>query len=254
MNFNNTKIIYSALLLVSLLLASCGGGGGSPASATGTSPAISSFTPTSGAAGTAVTITGTNFSATAANNTVSFNSVPATVTSATATQLIAMVPATATSGTITVTAGGLTATSATGFIVTAAAGGGGETLTLSPPFTSISGLNYNATFSASVPTATTRIWTNAAADMVAVGYYTSASEDFLSVTLMPASKTIFAGTNPTYFCHITGPNPSTLPLCTSWGVAINRVAGTITFTSTPVYDNATYQTGTMSGSLTFAPF
>lgn len=118
MNFNNIKIIYGALFLVSMLLSACGGGGSTTPATSGIVPTITGFTPSSGATGTTVTITGTNFDATAANDTVKFNGVTASVTSASTTQLTVTVPATATTGTISVTTAGGTATSATSFFTT----------------------------------------------------------------------------------------------------------------------------------------
>ena len=55
-------------------------------------PAISGFTPMSGASGTSVTINGGGFSTTASNNTVRFGSATATVTNATQNSLIVTVP------------------------------------------------------------------------------------------------------------------------------------------------------------------
>ena len=84
-------------------------------------PAITGFSPGSGAPGNAVTITGTNFDPAPANNTVKFNGTTAVVQSASATQIVATVPNGATSGTIsvTLTSNGQTATSAGSFTVTA---------------------------------------------------------------------------------------------------------------------------------------
>ncbi|MGE0588000.1 MAG: IPT/TIG domain-containing protein [Cyclobacteriaceae bacterium] len=82
------------------------------------SPAITSFTPSSGPIGTTVIITGTNFDPTPSSNTVSFNGTMATVTSASATNLTVSVPVGATTGTISVSVGGNTATSITIFTVT----------------------------------------------------------------------------------------------------------------------------------------
>ena len=74
-----------------------------------TSPAISSFTPTSGPIGTTVTITGTNFSTIVANNIVYFGAVRAMVNSATSTSISVIVPIGATYLPITVTVNRLTA-------------------------------------------------------------------------------------------------------------------------------------------------
>ena len=81
---------------------------------TGTSPRISSFTPSSGEWGTSVTINGSNFVGATA---VRFNGTSASFTVTSATQITATVPPGATSGRITVTTGAGAATSATDFTV-----------------------------------------------------------------------------------------------------------------------------------------
>jgi hypothetical protein len=98
-------IVFS---LAALILSGCGG----------STPTISSFSPSSGTAGTSVTITGGNFSTTAASNSVAFNGTSATVTSATITEIVATVPSGATTGRISVTVNNLTATSSSDFTVT----------------------------------------------------------------------------------------------------------------------------------------
>ncbi|TRX56166.1 hypothetical protein FNH22_16115 [Fulvivirga sp. M361] len=81
-------------------------------------PAITSFTPTSGAIGTEVTINGTNFSDNVNGNTVRFNENIATVTAVSTDQLTVKVPPTATTGTITIETGGQIVTSSSEFTVT----------------------------------------------------------------------------------------------------------------------------------------
>ncbi|MBY0435396.1 MAG: FG-GAP-like repeat-containing protein [Cyclobacteriaceae bacterium] len=90
---------------------------------TSNTPAIASFTPTSGPIGTTVTITGTNFSATPANNIVFFGATRATVTAATTNQLTVTVPTGATYQPITVQVAGLTAYSSKRFFPTFTGGG-----------------------------------------------------------------------------------------------------------------------------------
>jgi hypothetical protein len=85
--------------------------GGTPPPA---APAISSFSPTSGAPGTSVTITGTNFTNA---STVAFNGTIASFTVGSATSITAIVPIGATNGKISVTTPGGTATSKQNFRV-----------------------------------------------------------------------------------------------------------------------------------------
>jgi IPT/TIG domain/Glucodextranase, domain B len=81
----------------------------------GSSPSISSLSPTSGAVGASVTITGTNFGA--IPSTVTFNGTPASViTNWSATSITATVPPAATTGNVVVTAGG-TASNGVNFAV-----------------------------------------------------------------------------------------------------------------------------------------
>jgi streptogramin lyase len=82
---------------------------------TAVTPAISGFTPSSGAAGTAVTITGQNLSGA---TKVAFGGTPATIVSDTANQVVADVPSGAATGRITVTTPVGTATSSASFTVT----------------------------------------------------------------------------------------------------------------------------------------
>lgn len=81
------------------------------------SPAISSFSPTSGLVGTEITIAGTNFSTDVSKNVVEFNGTAATVNSASLTELKVIVPAGATSGKIKVTVEGTIGSSADDFSV-----------------------------------------------------------------------------------------------------------------------------------------
>lgn len=133
-SISRTVSIWSVIggLCISLL-GGCGGGSSSssPAPAptpSAATPAITSFTPTSGPIGTSVTITGTGFDATPANNTVQFNGTAATVASASTTSLTVTVPTGASSGTISVSTSGGSATSSTSFTVTTSAGGGATLL------------------------------------------------------------------------------------------------------------------------------
>ena len=81
------------------------------------SPAISSFSPSSGVIGTTVTIAGVNFDPTLANNIVTFNGVAATVSASTATSISVIVTSGSSTGAINVMVGCNSATSAGSFTV-----------------------------------------------------------------------------------------------------------------------------------------
>jgi uncharacterized repeat protein (TIGR03803 family) len=90
---------------------------GGTASSSGTftvTPAITSFSPTSGPVGTSVTIIGTSFTGA---TSVKFNGISATFKVNSDTQVTATVPTGATTGPISITTRGGTATSATSFTV-----------------------------------------------------------------------------------------------------------------------------------------
>ncbi len=85
-------------------------------------PAITVFTPISGAVGDLVNITGSGFDeVVAANNLVRFNGVASDIVSVEPTKLVTHVPAGATTGPLSVTTSAGTATSAQSFTVAAAA-------------------------------------------------------------------------------------------------------------------------------------
>ena len=91
-----------------------------PDCATGTTPTITSLSPTSAAVGASVTITGTNFGATQGMSAVTFNGTTATsITSWSTTSIVATVPAAATTGNVVVTVGGV-ASNGSAFTVVAA--------------------------------------------------------------------------------------------------------------------------------------
>lgn len=98
-------------LFCSALMNSCNKNDPSPV------PAITSFSPSSGAIASSVTLTGANFSPTAANNEVKFNGVKAVVTASTSNSITATVPVNAKSGVITVTVGGQSGISTNSFTV-----------------------------------------------------------------------------------------------------------------------------------------
>jgi len=77
-------------------------------------PAVTSFTPTSGAAGASVSIAGRNFTGATA---VKFNGVNASFSIGSDTTVSATVPTSATTGPISVTAAGGSGASATSFTV-----------------------------------------------------------------------------------------------------------------------------------------
>ncbi len=161
-------------------------------------------------------------------------------------------------------------------LLAAACGGGGSgagagsgaagtlNLSMSTGSFTLTGLSYSAQLSTASGTVGGYSWlqddfNNGVAD-AAVDYYSTSTEDTLDFLVTPnrGSTWYDAGPPPTTMpsCWVSGAsNPIGLPLCTTWGIAISRTAGTITFTNTPVFNSANPAvTGTMSGTLTFPPF
>lgn len=134
----------------------------------------------------------------------------------------------------------------------------------------ISGLGYSSLLSNSGVTAGGTIYYRsfmniATGGLAQMNYYATTTQDtltFTSTANVNAATVVWYNAGPPLTqpaigqCWVGGAsNPSALPTCTSWGIAASRVAGTVAFTSTPVYNTANIAaTGTMSGSLTFPPF
>jgi len=103
-------------------------------------PAISSFTPGSGASNTTVTISGANFTGATA---VKFNGTSASFKVSSSSTITATVPSSATSGPITVTTAKGTTTSATPFFVAAKISGLSPTSGKVGTVVAISGTNFS---------------------------------------------------------------------------------------------------------------
>lgn len=111
-----TPVIQSLLLITAVFsLGNCSAGTDSPE--VQQPPAITGFSPASGAMATTVTITGTNFSTTPTSNTVKLNDLPAMVMNAQSTQLQVTVPEGARTGKFSVTVNAATAVASSDFTV-----------------------------------------------------------------------------------------------------------------------------------------
>src|ERR1019366_286446 len=116
-------------------------------SGVGTSPSITSVSPSSGPVGSTVTITGTNFGATQGPSTVTFNGTAGTPTSWNAASVVVPVPSGATTGNVVVTVGGV-ASNGMSFTVTSSAPSITSVSPSSGPVGStvtITGTNFGAT-------------------------------------------------------------------------------------------------------------
>jgi hypothetical protein len=139
-------------------------------------PAISTFTPTSGAAGTTVDLQGAGFTGA---TSVTFNGTNASYTVNSDSEIHATVPAGATTGPISITAPGGTATSSASFTVipppaisgfTPTSGHAGQQVTISGlNFTSVTAVKLGTTSAKFILNSSTKI--TAVAPTIAHGYY-----------------------------------------------------------------------------------
>jgi len=185
---------------------------------TTTSPAVTSFSPTSGAAGTVLTITGTNFTGATA---VRFNGSPATPTSVSATSITVTVPANAVTGLVSVETPVSTGVATRTFSVSSAAitefspalGAAGTVVTITganlsgamavrfgttpaATFTNVSATTVRATVPANVTSGPISIKTAAGTATASAGFAAPPSiTSFSPATAAPGSTVTLTGTN-----------------------------------------------------------
>ena len=198
-------------------------------------PAVTGFTPTSGAPGTAVTINGSGFTGATA---VKFNGVAATTFSVGSdVQITATVPSGATTGPIAVTTSGGTGTSATSFTVTS--GVPAPTITSFTPTSgpigtsvTITGTNFTGATSVTLRNVTATFTVNSATSVTAKVPSTGASEGKWRVTTAGGTATAAA-----YFYTTAGsppppPPPPSAPTVTSESKTSGPVGTVLTLTGT----------------------
>jgi hypothetical protein len=135
----------------------------------------------------------------------------------------------------------------------------GATVTITGPIGDLTYLNHVP----SLPDTTTvfyRSWAGIQSGML-MQYYLQGgfiTSDYISISGTSDNSTKFwVGTSSLEIvCNVTIPTtPTAFPLCSSWGVTVDKTAGTLTFANTPVFNDANdAETGAMSGTLTFPPF
>jgi len=140
-----------------------------------------------------------------------------------------------------------------------------STLTLSAPFTGIAGLVSKPAHVAPVPSISPYYtyyipYWQSANEIVYLKYFSDpVGGDVIDFYITDISNTspiaIFAGPNVRY-CNVKYHVPA---ICSSWGITVSRAAGTISFANTPITEmtdgtTATGRTGTLNGTLNFAPF
>ncbi len=199
-------------------------------------PAIASFSPTSGAAGSAVVVAGAHF---AGATSVKFNGVSAPFTVNSATQITATVPAGATTGRITVTAPSGTATSSGNFTVTTvpaitgfspASGGVGALVTLS-------GANLSEATSVRFNGVSAGSFTVDSAAQITATVPVGATTGPISVTTASGTATSAAAFGVVSGPMISGFTPSSGPVGTEVGIAGQNLTGALSvrFQGTEAY-------------------
>lgn len=141
-------------------------------------------------------------------------------------------------------------------------------LTLSAPFsTTMPDLIYSASlsdaYSAQPAKQYGRTWGSSGdSGNTVVMFY--AAGDLVSLVISHGAEQIMAGTVSAdgnivkNQCRVAG-GTSKYPACTTWGVSVDRSAGTVSFSNSPVfsltaYAKKTVKAGTLDGSLKFTPF
>jgi hypothetical protein len=144
---------------------------------------------------------------------------------------------------------------------------GGQSLTMSTPFHSLTGLNADlsgdTTATTGSVTTTQRTWSNNSGDHAGLAYAkdTSRGTELLVFEIYDSKKTSSGGGN--YYvgtagsasasvCQLTVSAYTTIPKCATWGITLDRSGGTITFKDSPINDNNV--NGIMKGVLNFKPF
>ncbi len=178
----------------------------------GSTPTISSLSPTAGAVGTTVSISGSNFGATKGTSTVTFNGTTAAPTSWSASSIVAPVPAGTTTGNVVVTVGGV-ASNAQTFTITAAA----PTLTSLSPTSgavggsvTLTGTNFGATKGTSTVTfhGTTATPSSWSASSIVVPVPTGATTGNVVVTVAGVASNAMTFTVTTAAPTVTSLSPA----------------------------------------------
>ncbi|HEY0665523.1 MAG TPA: hypothetical protein VGD24_05625 [Gallionella sp.] len=137
----------------------------------------------------------------------------------------------------------------------------GDTLTISAPIGDLTYLNHTSSFIPNTATTFYNNWITSQSGGVASLFmqYTLASglilSDYVSISGVSDNGTAFTAGLPTsIICNVTNV-VSVWPSCATWGITVDKAAGTISFASTPVFNDLNNtETGTMTGTLTFPPF
>ena len=195
----------------------------------GTSPSITTLSPSSGPVGASVTVAGTNFGATQGTSTIKFNGTVATPTSWSATSIVAPVPVGTTTGNVVVTISGI-ASNGVNFTVT----------TTSPSITSLSpssgpvgtsvtvtGMNFGATQGTSTVTfnGTAASPTSWSATSIVAPVPTGATTGNIFVTVGGVASNGVAFTVGASGPSITSVSPSLGPVGTSVTVTGTNFGG-----------------------------
>lgn len=133
----------------------------------------------------------------------------------------------------------------------------GATVTITGPIGNLTYLNHTPSFLQNTATTFYNNWAGLQSDIF-MQYYLAGgllTSDRVSISGTSDNGTKFwVGTSASAIICVVSNLPP-LPLCSDWGITVDRTAGTLTFVNTPVFNEANNaETGTMNGTLTFPPF